>query len=222
MTGDRLIRSATAAVVVTVAAFAAIVSYSHIYELGRVHGQSGTAARLLPLSVDGLILAASLVLLHEARNRRGSPPLARFALWLGIGTTVAANVAYGVPYGPLGAVVSAWPGVSFVIAVELLMGLVRRSHRADRHDQPQAETVTPAGSADEAATLAYRASVAGGNPLSERALADRFGVTRTRARKIRAELAAQSNGHLPPDPVSDAPPAAAGHSRSLSPDHTPR
>jgi hypothetical protein len=31
-------------------------------------GQDGTVARLLPLSVDGLILAASLALLHEARS----------------------------------------------------------------------------------------------------------------------------------------------------------
>jgi predicted small integral membrane protein len=39
VTGDRLIRTATAAVVVAVAAFAAVVSYSHIYDLGRAHGQ---------------------------------------------------------------------------------------------------------------------------------------------------------------------------------------
>ena len=51
MTGDRVIRFATAAVVCAVAAFAAVVSYSHIYGLGRAHGQDGTAARLLPLSV---------------------------------------------------------------------------------------------------------------------------------------------------------------------------
>ena len=76
MTGDRVIRFATAAVVCAVAAFAAVVSYSHIYGLGRAHGQDGTAARLLPLSVDGLILAASLVLLHEARNGRDAPGLA--------------------------------------------------------------------------------------------------------------------------------------------------
>jgi hypothetical protein len=50
---DRLIRLCTAAVVTAVASFAAVVSYSHIYDLGRVHGQAGTAARLLPLSVDG-------------------------------------------------------------------------------------------------------------------------------------------------------------------------
>src|SRR5258707_7108875 len=76
MQGDRSIRAATAGVVLAVAGFAAVVSYSHIYDLARAHGQTGTAARLLPLSVDGLILAASLVLLHEARNRRPAPALA--------------------------------------------------------------------------------------------------------------------------------------------------
>ena len=102
MSGDRVIRFATAAVVCAVAGFAAVVSYSHIYGLGRAHGQDGTAARLLPLSVDGLILAVSLVLLHEARNDRDGPRLARLMLWLGIGATIGANIASG-GYGLLGA-----------------------------------------------------------------------------------------------------------------------
>ena len=114
MSGDRVIRFAAAAVVCVVAAFAAVVSYSHIYGLGRVHGQDGTAARLLPLSVDGLILAASLVLLHEARNGRDAPRLARLMLWLGIGATIGANIAFGAGYGLLGALISAWPAVAFI------------------------------------------------------------------------------------------------------------
>ncbi len=97
LTGDRIIRWLTAAVVLAVAGFAAVVSYSHIYDLGRAHGQVGTAARLLPLSVDGLILAAGLVLLHAARSGAAVPILARGCLWLGIGATVGANVAYGAP-----------------------------------------------------------------------------------------------------------------------------
>lgn len=48
------------------------MSYSHIFDPVRLHGQDGTAARLLPLSVDGLIAAASLVMLHEARNARAA------------------------------------------------------------------------------------------------------------------------------------------------------
>ena len=127
MTGDRVIRLATATVVCAVAAFAAVVSYSHIYGLGRAHGQDGTAARLLPLSVDGLILAASLVLLHEARNDRDAPALARFMLWLGIGATIGANLAYGAGYGLLGALISAWPAVAFIGTVEIAMQLVRRA-----------------------------------------------------------------------------------------------
>ena len=43
--------------------------------------------------MDGLILAASLVLLQEARNDRYAPGLARFMLWLGIAATVGANIA---------------------------------------------------------------------------------------------------------------------------------
>jgi hypothetical protein len=39
--GDKLIRSATALVVTAVAAFAAVVSYSHVFDLGRAHGQAG-------------------------------------------------------------------------------------------------------------------------------------------------------------------------------------
>ena len=132
MTGDRVIRFTTAAVVCAVAAFAAVVSYSHIYGLGRAHGQDGTAARLLPLSVDGLILAASLVLLHEARNDRDAPALARFMLWLGISATIGANVAYGAGYGLLGALISAWPAVAFIGAVEIAMQQVRRARGRER------------------------------------------------------------------------------------------
>ena len=75
---------------------------------------SGPAARLLPLSVDGLILAASLVLLHEARNDRDAPRLARFMLWLGIAATIGANISYGAGYGLLGVLISAWPAVAFI------------------------------------------------------------------------------------------------------------
>src|ERR1022692_5302728 len=159
MTGDRLIRAGTAAVVAAVAAFAAIVSYSHIYDLGRQHGQAGTAARLLPLSVDGLILAASLVMLHEARNGRPAPPLARYMLGLGVAATVAANVAYGSAFGVLGAVISAWPAVAFIGSVEMAMGLVR----AVRSGPAMARTVPPVPpSGEDGALAAYRASVAAG------------------------------------------------------------
>jgi Protein of unknown function (DUF2637) len=141
--GDTVIRVLAAAVVLAVAAFAAVVSYSHIFDLSTHHGQSGTAARMLPLSVDGLIAAASLVMLHAARKRLPVPLLARIALMLGVGATVAANVGYGLPFGWLSAVISAWPAVAFIVSVELAVRFVDDARRVaankTAHDGKSAE-----------------------------------------------------------------------------------
>ena len=204
---DKAIRILTANAVLVVAAIAAVVSYSHIYGLGRAHGQDGTAARLLPLSVDGLILAASLVLLHEARNDRAAPRLARFMLWLGIGATIGANIAYGAGYGLLGALISAWPAVAFIGAVEMAVGLIRRARSTAPEAegevyQPPYDTVqavadapVPADS-QSAALIALRATLAAGNPLSGRQLESRFGLTRAEVTRVREMVTAESNGHL--------------------------
>src|SRR4051795_5395517 len=77
---DRLIRITTALAVATVAAVAAIISYRHAYELVRSHGESGATARLVPFTVDGLIWAASLVILDANRRNRPVPPLAAWSL----------------------------------------------------------------------------------------------------------------------------------------------
>jgi hypothetical protein len=49
--------------------------------------------------------------------------------------------------------------------------------------------------AESAARLALAASVAAGNPISQRQLMTRFGLTRTAERKVRQAVAAQANGH---------------------------
>ena len=175
---------------------------SPIYALGRAHGQEGAAARLLPLSVDGLIVAASLVLLHEARNGRGAPGLARVMLWLGIAATVGANVAFGVRSGVLGAVISAWPAIAFTGAVEMAMTLVRRA-RGPRAaaDTPAVAAVPSAaalpvapGDVREAVVAAYAASVAAGAPLSQRAMAVRFGISR---RQVSQLVTRVTGGNVP-------------------------
>jgi Protein of unknown function (DUF2637) len=193
VSGDRLIRLATAAVVCAVAGFAAVVSYSHIYDLGRFHGQNGTAARLLPLSVDGLILAASLVLLHEARNGRDAPGLSRLMLWLGIAATVGANIAYGAGFGLLGALISAWPAVAFIGAVEMVMQLVRRA----RGPQANQNVSAVPGNVQQAVRAAYAASVAAGQPLSQRAMAERFGLSRRKVSQLITQDTIEANGHAP-------------------------
>ena len=169
--------------------------------LGRVHGQDGTAARLLPLSVDGLILAASLVLLHEARNGRDAPGLARFMLWLGIGATIAANVAYGAAYGLLGALISAWPAVAFIGAVEIAMQQVRRARGPRTATSMPAVPAVP-GDVEQAVRAAYAASVAAGAPLSQRAMAERFGLSRRRVGQLVTQVTVESNGHMPEKEVA--------------------
>jgi hypothetical protein len=123
---DRLIRITTALAVVV----AAIISYQHAYELVRSHGECGTTARLLPFTVDGLIWAASMVVLDASRRNQPGPRLAAFSLGAGIVATVGANLAHGIGHGPIGTLVSAWPALALVGSFELLMMLVRIGHGA--------------------------------------------------------------------------------------------
>ncbi len=89
-------------------------------------------------------------------------------LWLGIGATIGANIAYGARYGLLGALISAWPAVAFIGAVEIAMQQVRRARG------PRAATRVPdvpevPSDVEQAVRAAYAASVAAGQPLSQRA-----------------------------------------------------
>jgi peptidoglycan/LPS O-acetylase OafA/YrhL len=114
---DRLIRLTTALAVVAVACAAAIISYQHAYALVSTHGERGLTARLLPFTVDGLIWAASMVVLDASRRNERVPPLAAWSLGVGIVATV-------------GALVSAWPTLALVGSFELLMVLIRSTRRA--------------------------------------------------------------------------------------------
>jgi hypothetical protein len=60
---DRVIRWSTALAVLGVAAVAAVASYEHAYDLVQAHGESGRTAHMVPLTVDGLIYASSMVML---------------------------------------------------------------------------------------------------------------------------------------------------------------
>ncbi len=112
-------RAFTTAAVVVVALVAAVVSYEHMREVGTAAGE-GWRSWLLPLSVDGLIVAASMTML--VRRRRGQPAgwLAWSSLLLGIAASIAANVASADP-GPIPRLVAAWSPLALLLAVELLM-----------------------------------------------------------------------------------------------------
>ena len=152
MTGQ-LLRITTALAVVAVAGVAAIISYQHAYELVLSHGESGATARLAPFTVDGLILAASMVMLDASRRSQRVPRLAGWSLAVGIVATVGANLAHGVVHGPIGALVSAWPAVALAGSFELPMMLIRTGHRDDTELSAGAARRCPAPASDHDAPL---------------------------------------------------------------------
>jgi hypothetical protein len=125
VTGDKLIRFVTALAVLTVAVIAAIVSYSHIEYLALMNGQTITAARLLPASVDGVVLVSSMVMLDAARRDVGAPVLSRVMLVAGVLATLGANSAVGAGHGVIGVLVSGWPAVAFIGCAETFLAMVR-------------------------------------------------------------------------------------------------
>lgn len=197
MTGDRLRRGSMWLLASGVAAIAAVVSYSHIYDLGRAHGGSGTAARLLPLSVDMLILAGELMLLHEADAKGKRFVLGWVLVWSGILATLAANVTYGAQFGVLGALIWGWPAYSFILAAGGMVAIVKRgaARQQAMGAGPGAFRALIPGDAENAAIASLRATLAAGNPWSGRQLETRFGLTRAQATRVRELVLAESNGH---------------------------
>ncbi len=84
-------------------------------------------ARLLPLSVDMLILVGELMLLHEADTKGRRFVLGWVLVWSGILATLAANVAFGAQFGIAGALIWGWPAYSFVLAAWGMVAVVKRS-----------------------------------------------------------------------------------------------
>lgn len=203
MNGDKLTRYTAVAAVLAVAAVAAVISYRHAVDVVTAHGEPGVVGRMYPVVIDGLIVAASMVLLDAARHRETAPALAWWLLAAGIGATLAVNVLAGVPSGPLGAVVAAWPAAAFVGCYELLMMLVRASARRAEVEPLTGPEITSADAvwspvpadAESAAAAALRATFAAGNPLSGRQLETRFGLSRAQATRVRQLVFAEADGH---------------------------
>ena len=123
---DRWIRRTTICCVGLLAVIAGTVSYLHMHVLVELHGQQGWVAALTPLSVDGMIVAASTTLLAESRSggRGGFLPWA--LLVVGSVASLAANVAVAEP-SATGRVIAAWPSFALIASYELLMHQVRRA-----------------------------------------------------------------------------------------------
>lgn len=213
MTGDRWVRRWTVAAVASVGAVAAVLSYRHQYELALAHGESALTARLLPVSIDGLLLAGTLAVL-DASRRGHRAWAARITVGLGVAMTMWANIVHGIAFGWSGIIISGWPPVALIAAVEVLARMLRSPApetgsvaeqvqvavpALTQFPAPPADMVSSAAPADaeSAATAALVSSIAGGNALSQNQLMTRFRLTRAEATKVRAAVRAEANGHAP-------------------------
>jgi len=123
---DRWIRWSTIGCVALLALIAGMVSYLHMHMLVAEHGQPGWVAALTPLSVDGMIVAASTTLLADSRSGRTGGALPWSLLVAGSVASLAANVAVAEPT-LIGRVIAAWPSFALTASFELLTGQVRRN-----------------------------------------------------------------------------------------------
>jgi len=113
------VRRVTTASVLAVAAVAAVASYEHMRALAEASGE-GWRSWLLPVSVDGLAVAASMTMLVRRRSGLPSGVLPWVALLLGLGASLAANVA-AAEATVVGRLVAAWPPVGLLLSYELLL-----------------------------------------------------------------------------------------------------
>jgi len=211
-------RAVTVGAVLLVATVAAVVSYEHMREVAERAGE-GWRAWLLPLSVDGLVVAGSMVLL--TRRRAGLPGgrLAWAALLGGVGASLAANVAAAEPT-VTARMVASWPALAFAAAFELLLQQRRVPVVEPAGEDPPAgdpvvdhghpgevlEPAAPAGAtAVEPAVDPVTAAVAElahaahaeGRPLGRRRVARELGVTEYRAGQLLARTNNGDGRHTP-------------------------
>ncbi|ONH33964.1 hypothetical protein BL254_18870 [Protofrankia sp. BMG5.30] len=117
---ERAIQATTIVAVVAVAAVAAFVSYRHMRGVALEQGEDRLAATVIPFSVDGLIVAASMTMLRDRRAGRPRSWLSYTLLTLGACASLAANVMHAEP--TLAArIIAGWPPLALLGSYELLM-----------------------------------------------------------------------------------------------------
>lgn len=115
-------RVASTAAALSVGGIAAVASYTHMRDLALQYGQPDVIATMLPISVDGMLVVAT-VALGDGRRYRWS---AWLAFWIGVAASVIANVL-AARDDVVARAISAWPAVAFLLVVEILT-------RAGRHE----------------------------------------------------------------------------------------
>lgn len=171
---DAWVRRACALVVAGVAAYSSYAHQRHFALDGG--GADQISAALWPLSVDGLVILASLGLV---RAKADTTARARLALWgaflLGVAVSLAANIAAAPTLGWQPVLVAGWPPLALLLAVELVM-----------HSRPRdeiSETLANTGRVAAPAIAAYDDVLNGAGRLAVVDAGDSPGSSSTRVRR---------------------------------------
>ena len=127
--GGGLHRTGANLVAVAVGAIAGYISWLHLYALGMSQpvtdglsaDQEKLAAGLTPFSIDGMILVGTLKLRAARLDSKPAHWAAYLAVVLGVGLTMAGNIA-SAPDAFWAQVLAAAPPAAFLVSVEVLAG----------------------------------------------------------------------------------------------------
>jgi len=195
------IRRAMLIAVWTVVISSFVLSFSGVRELGIQAGYHPILAALLPLCLDGLVLAGSITIL-DAEMRGLSKKFGWTITLVGVAASVAANVATAASLGLTAQVVHAAPPVVLALALEAWLSTMRGDVRqkAAREAQEAAELAAELEAAERAAAKAARAEAAQkpkkkipsaeavqelvGQGLSQREAAERLKTSRSTVQRL--------------------------------------
>jgi hypothetical protein len=115
--GIRLIRIVSAAVVAAIAAWS---SYWHMVHVALHYGERREVAYVLPLSIDGVLTVAAIVMAEDRRAHQPVRLIAKAAFLCGLFASIAANIAGAQPTLG-GRLIAAWPALALLLIVEMLL-----------------------------------------------------------------------------------------------------
>jgi hypothetical protein len=128
-----------------VASVAAYGSYEHQRDFALHGGADPVSAAMWPLSVDGLLLLATVGLLTSGQQQASRR--VRLAVWLsfllGIAVSLAANIAAAPTLAWQPVLVAGWPPVALLLAAELLL-----THHPRSREQTETEPAVPGNEPD--------------------------------------------------------------------------
>lgn len=213
MTGVGTRRTAVASVLL-VALVAAVCSYCHMEALAQASGEEWRS-HLIPLSVDGMLVAATLAIVDRRRVGRPAGWVPWSGLSLGVLASLAANIA-AARSDPISRAIAAWPPVALALSVETLVIVLREPVADQASGSPEKvpenipgnipppvragnpspkPPILPQGSDRTVAETKARALLASNPGMGRRALMAQSGLKEYDARKLLESFRAPRNGH---------------------------